>query len=320
MAHTASISQLQTPPWALVNGELVPYTDVKIHIGAEALTRALSVFEGVKGYWDSAGELFSIRTPRRHYDRLCRSASLFHIPVRFSYEEFVAGLEKLAGELLVPDKDLWFRPTMYVTHGHWGEATEADLVVTAFSQRKLDPDPMRLGVTSWRRAGDLVLPTRVKSSANYVGARMARIEVRRLGYDDAIMLNEAGRVAEATGACVLIVQRGRIVTPPTSESCLDSITVDILEEVAKDLGMPFDRRPIERTELLAADECGLAGTISELTLVSELDGVEYDQSGLLAQLRQRYLELMRGDLVLPGVELAPLADVSRQLLPAEAGV
>jgi len=320
MAHTASISQLQTPPWALVNGELVPYTDVKIHIGAEALTRALSVFEGVKGYWDTAGEVFSIRTPRRHYDRLRRSASLFHIPVRFSYDQFLAGLEKLAGELLVTDKDLWFRPTMYVTHGHWGEATEADLVVTAFSQRKLDPDPMRLGVTSWRRASDLVLPTRVKSSANYVGARMARIEVRRLGYDDAIMLNDGGRVAEATGACVLMVQRGRIVTPPTSESCLDSITVDILEEVAKELGMPFDRRPIERTELLAADECGLAGTISELTLVSELDGVEYDQTGLLAQLRQRYLELMRGDLVLPGVELAPLADVSRQLLPAEAGV
>lgn len=320
MAHTASISQLQTPPWALVNGELVPYTDVKIHIGAEALTRALSVFEGVKGYWDSAGEVFSIRTPRRHYDRLCRSASLFHIPVRFSYDEFLDGLATLAGELLVPDKDLWFRPTMYVTHGHWGEATEADLVVTAFSQRKLDPDPMRLGVTSWRRASDLVLPTRVKSSANYVGARMARIEVRRLGYDDAIMLNDFGRVAEATGACVLIAQRGRIVTPPTSESCLDSITVDILEEVAKDLGMPFERRPIERTELLAADECGLAGTISELTLVSELDGVEYDQSGLLAQLRQRYLELMRGDLALPSVDLVPLVDVSRQLRPAEAGV
>jgi branched-chain amino acid aminotransferase len=320
MAHTASISQLQTPPWALVNGALVPYADVKIHIGAEALTRALSVFEGVKGYWDSAGEVFSIRTPRRHYDRLCRSASLFHIPVTFTYDEFLAGLSTLAGELLVPDKDLWFRPTMYVTHGHWGEATEADLVVTAFSQRKLDPDPMRLGVTSWRRASDLVLPTRVKSSANYVGARMARIEVRRLGYDDAIMLNDFGRVAEATGACVLIAQRGRIVTPPTSESCLDSITVDILEEVAEHLGVPFERRPIERTELLAADECGLAGTISELTLVAELDGVEYEQTGLLAQLRQRYLELMRGDLVLPGVDLVPLVDASRNRQPAQAGV
>jgi branched-chain amino acid aminotransferase len=320
MAHTASISQLQTPPWALVNGELVPYTEVRIHIGAEALTRALSVFEGVKGYWDSAGEVFSIRSPRRHYDRLRRSASLFHIPIRFSYEEFVAGLATLAGELLVPDKDLWFRPTLYVTHGHWGEATEADLVVTAFSQRKHDPDPMRLGVTTWRRAPDIVLPTRVKSSANYVGARLARIEVGRLGYDDAIMLNDAGRVAEATGACVLIAQRGRIVTPPTSESCLDSITVDVLEEVAKDLGVPFDRRPIERTELLAADECGLAGTISELTLVSEVDGAEYEQAGLLAQLRQRYLELMRRDVALPGVDLVRLADASRQLPSAEAGV
>ncbi|WP_406057006.1 aminotransferase class IV [Kribbella sp. NBC_00889] len=320
MAHTASISQLQTPPWALVNGDLVPYTDVRIHVGAEALTRALSVFEGMKGYWDSAGEVFAIRSPRRHYDRLCRSASLFHIPIRFSYDEFLAGLATLAGELLVPEKDLWFRPTLFVTQGHWGEATVADLVVTAFSQQKHDPDPMRLGVTTWRRATDVVLPTRVKSSANYVGARLARIEVRRLGYDDAIMLNDAGRVAEATGACVLIAQRGRIATPPTSESCLDSITVDVLEVVAKDLGVPFDRRPIERTELLAADECGLAGTISELTLVSEVDGASYEQSGLLAQLRQRYLELMRGDLALPGVDLVPLVDGSRQPVPAGAGV
>jgi len=321
MAHTASISQLQTPPWALVNGELVPYTDVRIHIGAEALTRALSVFEGVKGYWDSVGEVFSIRSPRRHYDRLCRSASLFHIPIRFSYDEFLAGLATLSGELLVPEKDLWFRPTLFVTHGHWGEATAADLVVTAFSQQRHDPDPMRLGVTTWRRATDVVLPARVKSSANYVGARLARIEVRRLGYDDAIMLNDAGRVAEATGACVLIAQRGRIATPPTSESCLDSITVDILEVVANDLGVQFDRRPIERTELLAADECGLAGTISELTLVSEVDGAGYEQSGVLAQLRQRYLELMRGDVTMPGVDLVPLVDASRRPLPpAGAGV
>jgi branched-chain amino acid aminotransferase len=318
MAHTASISQLTTPPWALVNGELVPYTDVRIHIGAEALTRALSVFEGLKGYWDTAGEVFSIRSPRRHYDRLCRSATLFHIPVRFSYEEFVDGLAALAGELLVAEKDLWFRPTMFVTQGHWGEATEADLVVTAFGQQKHDPDPMQLGVSSWRRATDLVLPTRVKSSANYVGARLARIEVRRLGYDDAIMLNDSGRIAEATGACVLIADRGRIITPPTSESCLDSITVDILEAVAVDLGVPFERRPIERTELLAAAECGVAGTISELTLVSEVDGATYEQSGVLAQVRQRYLEVMRGERVLPGVELLPLADASKRALAADA--
>lgn len=307
LVHIASLSQLQVPEWALVNGELVRYQDVRIHISAEALTRALSVFEGVKGYWNDSGDIFAVRSPRRHYDRLCRSAALFHIPVRFTYEEFIAGLSALAGRLLVPDRDLWFRPTLYVTQGHWGEGTSADLVVTAFTQQKHDPDPMRLGVSTWRRATDVALPTRVKSSANYVGARLARIEVRRLGYDDAVLLNDAGRVAEATGACILIADRKGIASPPTSEGCLDSITLDALELIARDMGLEFERRPIERSELLAADECGIAGTISELTLVEEVDCFHFGLSGLLSQVRRRYLEIMRGEVVLPGVDLVPLS-------------
>ena len=315
VAHIASLSQLQSPPWALVNGELVRYEDVRIHVSAEALTRALSVFEGMKGYWNSSGDVFAVRSPRRHYERLCRSARLFHIPIRFTYEEFLAGLAALAGKLLVPDRDLWFRPTLYVTQGHWGEGTAADLVVTAFTQQKHDPDPMRLGVSTWRRAADVALPARVKSSANYVPARLARIEVRRLGYDDAVLLNDAGRVAEATGACVMIADRRGIACPPVSEGCLDSITVDVLERVVQDLGMAFERRPIERTELLAADECGIAGTISELTLVEEIDGYSFGLSGVLSEMRRRYLQVMRGESALQGVDLVQLADGSGQPVP-----
>lgn len=306
MAHIASLSQLQTPPWALVNGELVRYSDARIHISAEALTRALSVFEGVKGYWNTEGDVFAVRTPRRHYDRLCRSAALLHIPIRFSYEEFLACLVTLGERLLVRDRDLWFRTTLYVTEGHWGEGTVADLVVTAFTQQKHDPDPMRLGVSTWRRSGDVALPTRVKSSANYVVGRLARIEVRRLGYDDAVLLNEAGRVAEVTGACIVIADGGRIISPPTSEGCLDSITVAGLELVSRELGLVFERRPVERSELLTARECGVAGTISELALVESVDGFGFDQSGLLAQVRRRYLQIMRGQTVLPGFDLVPL--------------
>ena len=306
MGHVASLSQLQKPAWALVNGELVPYEDVRIHISAEALTRALSVFEGIKGYWNSAGDVFAIRTPRRHYERLLRSAALLHIPVTFSYQEFIDGLESLASKLLVADKDLWFRATLYVTAGHWGEGTVADLIVTAFTQQKLDPEPMGLGVSTWRRAADVALPTRIKSSANYLGGRLARIEVGRLGYDEAVMLNDAGRVAETSGACILIADGGRVVTPPASEGCLDSITVDALELLSRDCGIPFERRPIERTELLAAQECAIAGTITALTLVSEVDGFQYEQTGVLAGLRDRYIRLMRGDLAMPDVEMLPL--------------
>lgn len=293
-----------------MNGGLTPYEDVRIHIGAEALTRALSVFEGLKGYWDASGEVFSVRSPRRHYDRLRRSASLFHIPVEFPYDEFVAGLGTLAGELLVPERDLWFRTTLYVTEGHWGEGTRADLVVTAFTQQKHDPEPMRLGVSTWRRGSDVVLPARVKSSANYVIARLARIEVRRLGYDDAILLNPAGRVAEATGACVLIAQDGRVACPPTSEGSLDSITVAAVEQVCAELGVPFERRPVERTELLVADECALAGTISELTLVDEVDGHRFALDGVLARVRAHYLRVMRGVETLPGVTMVEVARAS----------
>jgi branched-chain amino acid aminotransferase len=284
----------------------MPYEDVRIHISAEALTRALSVFEGVKGYWNVTGEIFAVRTPRQHYQRLRRSAALLQIPVTFSYDEFLGGLEILASQLLVPDRDLWFRVTLYVTQGHWGEGTVADLIVTAFTQQKHNPDPMRLGVSTWRRASDVALPTRVKSSANYVGGRLARIEVRRLGYDDAVMLNDAGRVAETTGACVLIADKGRVISPPTSEGCLDSITLGVLEQVSRECGVRFERSPIERSELLAAEECAIAGTITELTLVEEVDGFHFAQSGLLSELRQRYLEIMRGESVLPGIELLPL--------------
>ena len=219
---------------------------------------------------------------------------------------FLHNLEILADELLVSDRDLWFRTTLYVTEGHWGEGTVADLVVTAFTQQKHDPDPMRLGVSTWRRAPDVALPTRVKSSANYVVGRLARIEVRRLGFDDAVMLNDAGRVAETTGACVVIADRGRLISPPTSEGCLDSITIAVLEELCRDRGMVLERRPIERSELMTADECAVAGTISELTLIEEIDGVHYDQSGILADLRQSYLDVMRGRRALPGVELRAL--------------
>lgn len=320
MAHTASLSQLQSPPWALVNGELIPYDEVKIHIKAEALTRALSVFEGVKGYWNGARDSFAIRSPERHYERLCRSAALLHIPIRFTLDEYLEGFSTLARVLLVPERDLWFRTTLYVTEGHWGEGTVADLVVTGFTQQESDPPPMRLGVSTWRRGGDVTLPARIKTSANYVIGRLARIEVKRLGCDEALLINDAGRIAEATGACVVIVDSGGIVTPPTSEGCLDSITVDVLEQVSRRLGIFFERRPIDRTELLTAKECGLAGTITELTLVDEVDGYSYEQNGVLAQVRQRYLDVMRGEITLPGVEMVPVLHTGDGFRSAERDI
>ena len=282
------------------------YEDVKIHVSAEALTRALSVFEGLKGYWDEPGEEFGLRTPERHYARLRRSAALFEIPIDFTREDYVDACMALSRKLLTTEKDLWFRTTLYVVDGHWGEGTRADLVITAFLQSKDLAPPMKLSVSTWRRSGDVQLPARVKSSANYVVARLARIEVGRRGYDDAVMLNDAGRVAEGTGSCIVSLVDGGVVTPPTSEGALQSLSLDVVEQICRRDGISFERRPLERSELLVADEVALVGTITELTPVGEIDGFRYRTDGLLADLRQRYLAVMRRAKPLEGVEFAKL--------------
>jgi branched-chain amino acid aminotransferase len=306
MGHVASLSQLQRPRWASVNGDLVDYEDVTIHVSAEALTRALSVFEGLKGYWDEASEEFGLRTPERHYARLCRSAALFEIPIDFTCENYVDACMALGRKLITTDKDLWFRTTLYVVDGHWGEGTRADLVITAFLQSKELAPPMKLGVSTWRRSGDVQLPARVKSSANYVVARLARIEVGRRSYDDAVMLNDQGRVAESTGSCIVALVGRAVVTPPHSEGVLPSISLDLVEQICRRDGVPFERRPLERSELLVADEVALVGTITELTPVSEIDHRSYRTNGLLADLRRRYVDAMRRVAPLDGVEFARL--------------
>lgn len=316
MGHVASLSQLQTPSVASVNGVITPYRDVTVHIGAEALTRALSIFEGVKGYWDADVQQLGFRCLDWHYARLCRSAALLYIPVEFSYDEYVAWILDLARHLAVPEKDLWLRTTMFVTAGHWGEGTHADLVTTGFTQTKDPVPPMRLGVSSWRRAADTSMPARIKSAANYQVARIARIEGNQRGLDDMVLLNEHGRVAEATGACIVMARGGVVVSPPASEGALESLTVDVIAEVCEALSIPFERRPIERSELLIADELGIAGTISELTLASDIDGYAKRADGLLARVREHYVKAMRREVQLPGVTFVELSRT--QLQPALA--
>jgi branched-chain amino acid aminotransferase len=264
------VADLQTPKWVYVQGALTPWADARIHVGAEALTRGISVFEGIKGYWRHDGSALGLLAVRQHYERLCRSAALQHLPFTMQYGEFVNVCSELVNVLKIPEKDLWIRPTVLSLEGHWGESTVSDLVITCYNQEKQRPAPIDVGVSTWQRAQDNVLPTRIKSAANYQSGRIARIEGRRQGFSDMIMLNTAGRVAEATGSCVVMVRDGGVVSPPSYEGCLESITVNIIAALCDTYAIPFERRPIDRTELLTADALCLVGTLAELTRVRRI--------------------------------------------------
>ena len=295
---------LQQPKWVYMGGDIRPWEEATLHISCEAVTRGLNVYEGLKGYWQDDASQFGIVELRRHYARLTRSASLLHIPVPVSYEEFRDACARLLKLLLEPDQDMWVRATLYVVEGHWGEGTVADLVLTAYHQKKQPPAPANIGVSTWQRASDLSLSPRIKNSANYLVARLARIEGRERGCEEMILLNQSGRVAEATGACVVMVRDGCVITPPACEGRLESITLEIVRKICQSLSIPFVERPMERTELLVADEIRLVGTLAELTPIARLDSYKLPEiSPVTDRIAATFWNAVRGTAPHPAVEL-----------------
>jgi branched-chain amino acid aminotransferase len=287
--------KLQKPEFVYMNGTLTPWDEATLHIGCEAITRSLNVFEGLKGYWQQDGR-FGIVFMRRHYERLLRSAKLLHLPCPWSYEQYESAVHELLGALLTTEQDMWARVTLFGVEGHWGVDTVSDMVVTAYSQKREQPAPIRIGVSTWQRSGDNMLPYRIKTGANYEVGRLARIEGSRHGYSDMILLNAAGRVSEATASCIVMVRDGVIYTPPHTEGSLESVTLDFIEEISKSLGYEFVCRPIDRTELLIADELALVGSLAELVPVEEVDGFQINPTGeILSRVRDQFFAMVRGE-------------------------
>lgn len=303
------MAQLQRPEFVYVQGRIAKWDEAVLHVGCEAVTRGLNVFEGLKAYWQPDGS-FKLALPKLHYERLCRSAKLLYLPVPVTYEQYLQAVDQLIAKMARPDRDMWARTTLFGVEGHWGEATVADLVVTAYQTEKHTAPPIRMGVSTWRRSGDIALPPRVKTGSNYEISRLARIEGRTQNCDDMVLLNPSGRVAEATASCLLMVRNETVITPPATEGALESITLDALEGLAVSMGIRFVRRPIDRTELLVADELAICGTLHEVTLITSIEGLPLQEKlPLLGALQQRYLDAVRGINPHPAVPMVALPSV-----------
>jgi len=298
---------LQKPEFAYFRGEVRPWEEATLHVSCEAVNRGLNVFEGLKGYWRADGTEFGLVELRRHYDRLTRSARLLHIPVPVSYEEFRSACSKLIRALYQPDKDMWVRATLFAIEGHWGEGTVADLYLTAYHQSKEPPAPVSIGVSTWQRCSDITMSPRIKTGTNYQVARLARIEGRKRGFSEMVLLNQFGRVAEATGACLLVVRDGCVITSPTYEGRLESITLEIVRRICESLAIPYIERPIDRTELHIADEIRLVGTLAELTPVRQVDEYELPPtSPLTDMIAEVFWAAVRGTSPHPAIELTAI--------------
>jgi branched-chain amino acid aminotransferase len=303
MTKVAVPHALQTPEFLFCRGAVRPWAEGLIHVNSEAVLRGLNIFEGLKGFWRQDGS-FGLVTMRRHYDRLHRSARILRMPFEMDFDTYDAACHALVQRLRRPSHDMWLRTTLMLVAGHWGEGDRTDLVITAYDHPRGPAPDMASGVTSWRRANDNALPARVKMGPNYLVARMSKIEGRSRGYREMIVLNDAGRVAEFVGSAVLIVRNGTIATPPASEGAFESITVDLIEILAAEAGVPFVRRPIDRTELSVADEIASCGTLNDLVMLSSIDGSALGPAPILTALRARYLDAVTGVRPHPAIDMS----------------
>jgi len=291
----------ETPQFLWVEGKLVAWNDATIHLTKLGLAGVSSVFEGIRAYTNPETHKLYIFRLDEHLERFAQSIRLMRMKQHFSNAQLRDGLLEV---LRVNNctEDVYIRPFAFIEANMFGVAPDADARIVISTK----PMPSRLQsgkvshmcVSSWSRITDNVMPPRVKASSNYLNSRLASEEARRNGYDGALILNPNGKVAEAQGACVMIVRDGKIVTPSVTSGILESITRATLIQLCREvLNIEVVEREMDRTELYIANEAFLCATGAEITPIASIDRFTFGDGNIgpiTRQLINLYHDLLRG--------------------------
>ena len=287
------------PKFVWFDGKLVKDEDAKVPVMTHAIHYGTSVFEGIRGYWNSKNlHIFRLQD---HIKRFRNSGKVYSISLRFTDKEIVNAIIQICKKNNVKES-CYIRPFYFVgKHGinlHVTEdtATHAAIVMFPFGEL-FNKNGIKVGISSWRRIHDISTPPLAKMGGNYLNSILATQESKRNGYDEAILLDQLGNISEAPGENIFIIRDGKLLTPPTSSSALEGITKDSVIRIAKDLGYQTIEREIPRTEIYFADEVFLTGTAAEITPVISIDGKQVGNSKvgkITGDIRKIYSDITMG--------------------------
>lgn len=258
-----------------VEGRLVDWNDATVHLLTHTLHYGLGVFEGIRCYRRSDGRS-SIFRLAEHIDRLFESCRIATLAPAFSAAELVSACHQtLKANSL---GEAYLRPIVWLGDGGMGIGADVPTrtAIAAYEWGAyLGDDGLKKGIraktSSFTRGGLNSMMSKGKINGQYTTSVLAKREVIKAGYDEALFLDTNGHVAEASGENLFMVRRGRLITPPLSSPILAGITRDAMITIARDLGVPVEERTFARDELYVADEVFLCGTAAELTPVREID-------------------------------------------------
>ncbi|MDR2034209.1 MAG: branched-chain amino acid transaminase [Helicobacteraceae bacterium] len=286
-----------------LDGKFVAWEEAKVHILTHSLHYANSAFEGLRAYPTDKG--LAIFRLQDHTKRLLNSCKTTLLKCPFSADELnAAQIELLRKNVFAPNTSVYIRPIVFVGYGVMGVYhlnSPINVAIAAWEWGAYLGDEglekgIRVKISSFTRNSIKSMMGKAKVAANYLNSQMAKCEAIEAGYDEALLLDNEGFVAEGSGECFFIVRDGVLITPP-SENALESITQDSVITIASDLGVAIERRRITRDEVYVADEAFFTGTAAEITPVREVDSRpigEAKRGKITQKLQEAYFDVVYG--------------------------
>ena len=284
-----------------MNGSLVPFKDAKVHVLTHALHYSTSIFEGIRCYNTPNGSAI-FRLPE-HIDRFFNSAKLYGMKIRYTKKQISDAIIKTVKASKL--KECYIRPLAYYGYGTMGltpTLNKVDISISCWEWKMGESKAGKVSgakckISKWIRIDSRSQPMQAKSAANYSNAALARVEALKNGYDEAIMLNYKGNIAEGSAENIFIVKNGMIKTPPLTADILDGITRNSVIRLIKSKKRKLVEKNITVNELLKADEVFMTGTAAEVKSVTKINKITIGNGKpgkITKELQKSFMDVVMG--------------------------
>ena len=283
------------------NGKIIPWDNARIHVMSHGLHYGSGVFEGIKCYKGVNSTL--IFRLKDHIERLFQSAKIHNIEIPFTKIELIDACKDLI--IINRIESGYIRPIAfygYDTLGVHPKSCPVETSIAVFNWGEyLGEGALEKGVkvtiSPWRKFHSSSFPTIAKASGQYLNSMLAAKDAKEKGFDEAVLLNQEGTIAEGAGQNIFIVKNDHIYTNTEQSSILMGITRETVIDIAKFEGIPVLFEALSLGQLFSADEAFFTGTASEVTPIREVDGriISNGKPGPITKiLQKKYLDLVRG--------------------------
>lgn len=294
-------------PFVYLNNKYVPFSDALLPVTTQAFNYGTGVFEGIRAYLSEDKKSLNIFRLDEHISRFRKSSEILLLDSLPDNEQ----IKEIILNLLIKNDvtaDCYIRPIAFKKNllpGHGfgvklsGVSSELSINTLNMPSRS-ELKGIRCTISKWQRISDNSIPVGAKITGGYINSALAMESANRAGFDDALMLNVHGNLAEATTSNVFIIKNGIIITPSLNSHILDGITRNTVIHLAKqELGINVEEREISPSEILRADECFLTGTGSEIVPVTQIDHINLNSTGrnsITSKVNELYMKTVRGNI------------------------